>query len=126
MLACPGLGRDRTLARRPELAQSRSLYKSLMFPSVPEALLARLLVFHGTLTCAQKTVVESGLPCLDIYAWVPLGEAATLAIPAETEGTVGLAPCLLSRSITFLVNQSFGVCRLLARFRNAEYSNAAI
>lgn len=37
-----------------------------------------------------------------------------------------LAPCFLSRSITFLVNQSFGVCCLLARFRCAKYSNAAV
>lgn len=42
------LRKDRTLVCRPELAQSRSPYKSLMFPSVPEALLPRLFVSHGT------------------------------------------------------------------------------
>lgn len=42
------LRKDRTLVCRPELAQSRSPYKSLMFPSVPETLLPRLLVSHGT------------------------------------------------------------------------------
>lgn len=57
---------------------------------------------------------------------MPLGEAVTLAIPVETKGTVCLAPRFLSRSVTFLVNQSFGVCCLLARFRYAKYSNAAM
>lgn len=45
--------------------------------------------------------------------------------PCRDQGH-NVAPCFLSCSITFLVNQSFGVSCLLARFRKAKYSNAAI
>lgn len=52
----------------------------------------------------------------------PVAEAMPLTVGCSCQPAVFL---FLSYSIAFLVNQSFGVCSLLARFGNKKYSDAA-